>query len=460
MKREIIFALTLFVFLSINFVYAINIDVKIKPISDSYILEFNEPAIYDLTIKNIGESEEFEIYSLVGLDIISDKIKINSGETKTVKIKVMPQDPLKMRKGFFAFEYVISDSKKNVKKGKLNMNIISLSDIISVYSDDITLNSDNARLLIKNTLTKDLDDLEIEINSIFFEYKEKIPLRSLETKEIKITLDKEKLGKLIAGNYLAKVKIKTRGKEAEKEIIIRFLEEEKLISEENKKGFLIITKEIIKKNAGNVKKNLTFNFETNVLYQLFLTFNIEPTRTEIKNFKKYYTWEKEIYPGEEFRLIIKYNLLYPIFTFFLIIFLTLLIKKFIETDIIIKKRVSFVKAIGGEFALKIHLKVKAKRFVEKIKIIDKLPYLVSLYEKFGAISPNKIDIENRILEWDLESLDKDEERIFSYIIYSKIGIVGKFELPPARLIYKKEGKTKETLSNKAFFINEPKKQNI
>ena len=54
-------------------------------------------------------------------------------------------------------------------------------------------------------------------------------------------------------------------------------------------------------------------------------------------------------------------------------------------------------------------------------------------------------------------MNKGEERIFTYIIYSKIGVVGKFELPSARAIYEKEGKVKKTESNRSFFINEPKK---
>ena len=45
-------------------------------------------------------------------------------------------------------------------------------------------------------------------------------------------------------------------------------------------------------------------------------------------------------------------------------------------------------------------------------------------------------------------------RVFTYIIYSKIGVVGKFELPEAKVIYEKGGKVKETTSNKSFYVNE------
>ena len=101
--------------------------------------------------------------------------------------------------------------------------------------------------------------------------------------------------------------------------------------------------------------------------------------------------------------------------------------------------------------------IKAKRFIEKIKITDKLPQLVELYDKFGTITPDVIDMKHKKLEWSLNSLNSGESRVFSYIIYSKIGVVGKFELPNASAVYEKDGKIKQITSNKSFYVNEPKK---
>jgi hypothetical protein len=49
-----------------------------------------------------------------------------------------------------------------------------------------------------------------------------------------------------------------------------------------------------------------------------------------------------------------------------------------------------------------------------------------------------------------------ERRVFSYIIYSKIGVLGKFALPSVTAVYEKEGKVKEAQSNQAFFMLEPR----
>jgi len=95
-----------------------------------------------------------------------------------------------------------------------------------------------------------------------------------------------------------------------------------------------------------------------------------------------------------------------------------------------------------------------KKKIEKISIIDKFPNLVKLYNKFGIIAPDKIDLENRRLHWNLDSLNKDETRIFTYIIYSKIGVVGKFELPEAKAVYEDEGEVKEAISNRSFYLRD------
>ena len=124
-----------------------------------------------------------------------------------------------------------------------------------------------------------------------------------------------------------------------------------------------------------------------------------------------------------------------------------------RTELVLKKKVHFVKTKGGEFALKVVLTAKARKHVEDIQIVDKLPGMTKLYEKFG-IKPDKIDHATRRIFWNINNLNEGEERVYSYIIYSKIKVVGKFELSPAMAMYERDGKTHEVLSNRAFFDSE------
>ena len=130
-------------------------------------------------------------------------------------------------------------------------------------------------------------------------------------------------------------------------------------------------------------------------------------------------------------------------------------KKYTGTNIVLKKRVSFVRAKGGEFALKVSVFVNAKKYIERVNIIDRLPPLVKIYDRFGGERPTRIDEKTRRVEWNFEKLEEGEIRLLSYIIYSKVGIMGKFALPTATAIFEREGTIHEKESNRAFFINEP-----
>jgi hypothetical protein len=120
---------------------------------------------------------------------------------------------------------------------------------------------------------------------------------------------------------------------------------------------------------------------------------------------------------------------------------------------VVKKTVQQVRTRGGEFALRVNLKVKARDYVEKIRIVDRIPSMVKLFDQYGLTKPDRIDERLKMLEWNVSGMSAGEERVFSYIVYSKIGVVGKFELPQAGAIYEYLGKIRESTSNAAYFIN-------
>lgn len=442
-----------------SFISAINLEITQKQISNTVITDLNEPAIYDLTIKNNEQSDNFQIYSLVGINITPSTFNIPSGETKTIRIYLMPQDSLKSKEEPFPFVYQIKNSKNEIQKDTITISIMSLEKAIEINPENINPQSTNINIEIKNRATYNFEQVKLRLTSVFFpDYETTIPLSSLETKTISIPLDKNKVKVLDAGHYLMNIQMETKGITAKKDVVIKFVEQPNIDEKEKTEGWIIVTRhEIIKKNIGNVKETVTTTVKKDLISYLFTTTNIPPTSSKIEGFTRIYTWQKELIPDDELDVIVTTNWLFPIFIIILIIIVIILIKKYTERDFLFRKSVSFVRTKGGEFALKVTLRIKAKKYAERINITDKLPHLVNLYEKFGAVPPHKVDMHNRRLEWNIESMNKGEERVFSYIIYSsKIGVVGRFELPSAKAVYEKEGKIKHITSNRAFFINEPK----
>lgn len=434
---------------------AMNLDISEKPLSNTIISELDEPAVFELTLRNLEKTDTFEIYSVIGLEISPDEpFTIQEGDKKTLTVEVKVPDTLRT-KGRRAFEYKIKNSKNEIEERQFVLNIINLDDALIIIPENINPGTDSTSFSIKNTATFELD-LSINLNSAFFDQQIQLSLKPSETREIEIPIEQEKMKTLSAGNYLTNIEIKVQNQKLTKEIIIRFLEQEGIDTQETDEGFLITRKEITKKNVGNMNKEVEITAEKNILSYLFTTLNTEPTEISFQGAEVRYIWKKELIPNEELKIIIKTNWFYPIIIIIFIILIIYLIKMSVEMDLILRKKVSFVKTRGGQFALKITLKLKAKKFIERINIVDKLPHLVKIYERFGAVPPDKIDLRNRRLEWNIGSLNKGEERIFTYIIYSKIGVVGRFELPEAKAIYEKEGRIKSSTSNRSFYINEPK----
>jgi len=443
--------------ISINLftVQAINLEVSSRPISNSYIIELGEPAVYELTIKNLGENDNFEIYSLVGLDITHNPISITTNQTKRIQISIIPQDSLTLNQiSPFAFEYKIKDSKNEIQKETLSINIVKLASAFLITSEPINPDSETILLNIKNNLIYDFSGITIRATSAFFDHEEIFSLTPNGMKDIVVSINRDNLKILSAGTYLMDSQITVNGKTAYIESLVRFLEQEGIERLESESGTLIRRGEIIIRNTGNLEKTVEVITEKNLLSYLFTTTNIPPTNTEINGLTRTYSWRKKLIPGDELKVVIKTNWFFPIIILIIILTAIVLIRKSIYANLELVKKITFVKTKGGQFALKITVRAKAKKYIEKITIVDKLPRLVKLYNKFGIIPPDRIDLENRKLEWRLDSLNKDEIRVFTYIIYSEIGVVGRFELPEAKAIYEQNGNIKETTSNRSFYINE------
>ena len=454
-KKALLLFSIILISLSIITISAINLEVKSEPISNSFLVELDEPAIFDLTIKNLEEKDTFKLYSLVGINITHNPIILANEETKKVRIYVTPQDSLKNKLQSYVFEYKIKDSNNDIQSETLTLNIVDLESSFSIKAEPIGPNTERIILDIKNNIMKNFKNVEFKISSKFFEHEEKISLKANEKKFIEIMIDQEKIKTLNAGNYIINTQIRLKDNIANIESQIKFLETEGIETSETKEGIIIQRSEIIKKNTGNVKKLVKITMEKNLLAYIFTTRNIATTKIETNGFIKKYIWEKVLIPNEEIKIVTKTNWLFPIFILIIILIGVRLIRKSIYDNLELSKKVSFVKTKGGQFALKVTIKARAKKHLEKITIIDKIPPIVKLYNKFGTISPDKIDLENKKLHWNLSSLNKNETRIFTYIIYSKIGIMGRFELPETRAVYEDEGELKETISNRSFYVNNP-----
>ncbi len=452
-----IFALLFALFL-LNLVCAINVGVEKQSSNEFLVVELNKPAIFDIKLTNFGESDNFEFYNLLGFDMSpSNKVSVSNGQTKSVQLEIFPVGEF-THLGTYTFHYFIRADDTSEIKHDLTFRVLEFADLFEIGSGEIHSDLNSIEIYILNKEDFNFDEVNAKFSSAFFNLEEKFSLEPHERKNFEVQLNQEDFKKLVAGFYTLNAEIEIENKKTNVEGVIKFKEQDNLVTTKKDYGFFINTQITEKVNEGNVLAKSDTVFQKNIVSRLFTSFSPEPDAVERDGLVVTYTWNQEIKPGESSEIVVRTNWLFPLIVIFFIVAIVILTKQFSKTNLILKKRVSFVKAKGGEFALKVSIIVNAKKYVERISVIDKLPPLVKIYERFGGEKPSRIDEKNKRIEWGFEKLEAGEIRMLSYIIYSKVGVLGKFALPSTTAIYERDGEIQEAESNKAFFVAEQRRE--
>jgi len=457
MKKLFILLVLVFVMPS---VLAINLIIEKQSSNEVIIQGLNEPATFNLKITNIGASDNLQFYNLLGFSMApKGTVQINNDEIKEIKLMVYSRENFDLR-GFYTFEYFIRGQDSTEISQRLTIKIVDLEDVFEIGSGEIDPESNSMEIYIHNKENFNFEDINVKFNSVFFDFEENFQLGENERKTFDVQLNKEDFKKLIAGFYTLNAEITVENLNVEIEGVIKFSEKDILTTTKRDYGIIINTQIIEKKNEGNVMVKSETVIKKNIISRLFTSFSPEPDVVERQGFNVYYTWGREIKPGESLEIVVKTNWLIPLLLVLFVVIIVALARYYSRTHLMLRKKVSFVKAKGGEFALKVSIVVNAKKHIERVSVIDRLPALVKIYERFGGEKPTRINEKTRRIEWDLDKLEEGETRVLSYIIYSKIGVMGKFALPETTAIYEHEGKIHESSSNKVFFIAEQRKGEV
>ena len=437
-----------------------NLEIVKKSSNEVLIPTTGKFATFDLQIKNLGPGDNFRFYNFLGFDMFPiGTVFIGAGQTKDVQLKISPIGDFPHR-GYYTFTYFIKGENSSEIKEEITFRAIDLKDAFEIGSGEFNSESNSIEVYVKNKVNLDFKNIDAKFKSSFFDFEKTFSLGPNEKKNFNVQLDKEGFNKLMAGFYTMNAEINVGGEKAELDGIVKFVEKDLVTTSKKDYGFFINTKIIKKSNEGNVLVKSEILIKKNILSRLFTSFSPEPDIVERDGSAVYYTWIKEIKPGETFEVVVKTNWLFPLITILFVILLVIFIRMYSGADLVLRKRVSFVRTKGGEFALKVSIIVNARKYIERVNILDRLPALVKVHERFGGQEPKRVDEKAKRIEWGFEKLEVGEIRTIAYIIYSKIGVLGKFALPTATGIYEKDGKIKETSSNRAFFIAEqrPKKE--
>ena len=449
MKKSFIISLLLALFV-IPSVFALT--VSTQDAGSVIIKEIGNPAVFNFDVNSQG-LDSAEIYNFLGFAVSPrGNFDLVSGNNQ-IKVKFYPSSDLLQNNGYYDFEYQLKSQNQGLFKDQLRVKFVSLKDVVTISVEPLQTSDNNAVIHVKNTQNAYLESLHLTYSSPFFKETREISLKPFEETSFNVSVSADARKSLRAGQYVVTGNLKLGNVEAALDGTFEYLEQEGIATSEVSEGFIIHKNTITKTNTGNTDSAARLVLNRDIFSRLFTTFSTDPLESQRSGAGVIYAWEKSLAPGESYSVSVTTNYTLPFVLLIIIIVVVAFVRIQQRTSLVVRKNVSFVKTKGGEFALKVTLHARSNKYVENVQLIDTLPASLKLFDKFGK-KPDKIDVPTRRLFWNIGNLGAGEERVFSYITYSKIRMVGRFELPSAMAIFSHEGQPQEVLSNRAFFASE------
>ncbi len=228
------------------------------------------------------------------------------------------------------------------------------------------------------------------------------------------------------------------------------------LKSERKGSFFKWVNETIYVNDGNVKSTKVIESKTSFLRSLF-TASSPKSFTISKGGVQYDAWELSLKPQETATVVVTESYR-SIFYLLLIGLVFLLAYRFFQSPVQIIKEASAISyKEGGVSELKVILRIKNRSSSPYVKltVMDRVPMIAEVeHDSMGTLKPATVFNDGRgsVVKWELESLDKHEERILAYKIRSKLSILGQFTLPKGSLRFYTEKGVKFVASSNTVTI--------
>lgn len=465
MKNKLLILCLILLSLQVSFVSA-DFLLEIEEINAS-ILPF-ESASYEVAITNTGDTDEIiNIYADATNWILSPQTIVTKiGEKTVTTLYITP------RSGVGLSNYRVPLAFESQTNGitateevrlSLSLDLLTQSYPVNVHLgvDAITeidpRESYEIKILIKNNNLREIDQLDISIESDLFntyDYASLEPLAPFRKTfqfeldpnlppakhDLVITITDPHTGKIVA-QEVSVFEIKGYAQ------ITQNIE---LVS----KSFFKSEEKITLANDGNSQRTRTVSIPLPGLSKHFTESNPQGIVEKDISGDKKLVWEVQIQPQDETTITVTKN--YRSVVIAILILIAIIIAYFVvRSPLIVEKQAQVTVADKeGTSAMKVRVFIRNRsaKTIHSLKIIDKIPRIAKLlpYTHLGTLQPSKVTKSEKrgtIVRWEIESLEPYEERIISYKIESKLKIVGAMKLPQTKVKFESlAGKERIALS--------------
>ncbi len=457
--------------LIVSFASALSeFSVSYEAVKDKVV--YREPAEFYISIENNQNFNDnfkisFGINPKWSAQIIPPKdssITIASGITREIRVLIMPVS--EMSPSLYKIPVIVKSVKTNLLE-KIYVPIYLKSGVLTGdYPPTVTANVDmpdkvdpreTASIMIdlRNRNILNITEMKIKLSSIVINHETETSLGPLEEKTIIVTYsfdprEPPKKDTVTLNLYVNGESIRTI-----ENMPVEIIAYSDIIeSSESEKSFLKTEKKITYTNDGNVRNQETLKIEMG-FFEDIVTSTKPKTYVLKEDEKRYRAIDVDLKPGAEIEVMVvkSFRLLTGILTAAII--LTILYFIFRSSIVVRKQAVILNTKEGGIIEMKVLMNVRNRtpNPIKNVVIIDRVPNIADIQKEFqiGTLKPDKIvshEKSGNLIKWNINVLEKYEERIITYKIKSKLGILGEFKLPTAVIRYENEkGKDVITHSN-------------
>ncbi len=222
----------------------------------------------------------------------------------------------------------------------------------------------------------------------------------------------------------------------------------KPVKSEKRGSLLKWVNETVYVNDGNVRSTVVIESRSSFFKSLFT--KSEPRSYSIsRGGNSYEAWELSLGPQEQVTITQVES--YRSFFYLLLAALVFLgLYRFFQSPVRLIKEASAISyKEGGISELKVILRIKNRSSVPYVRltVMDRVPMIAEVeHDSMGTLKPatifNSAGNKGSVVKWELESLDRNEERILAYKVRSKLSILGTFVLPKGSLRFYTEKNVK------------------
>ena len=467
--KRAFFLLVVVSMLTISFASALSeFSVNYEAVKDNVV--YMEPAEFYVSItNNQGFNDQFKISFGINpkwsIQIIPPKnsyLTINKGETKKIKVLIMAVS--EMPPSLYRIPVIVKSLKTNLSEKTYAPIYLKSGILTGNYPSTVTANvnipdkidpRETIRIMVdlRNRNMLNITEMKIKLSSIVINHETETSLGPLEEKTIIVTysfdpMEPPKKDTVTLNLYVNGESIRTI-----ENIPVEIIAYSDIVeSSELKKSFLKTEEKITYTNNGNIKKQETLKIEMGFFKDIVTSTNPK-TYVLKENGKRYRALDVDLKPGAKAEVIVVKSFR-PLVLIITITIVLLALYFIFRSDVVVRKQAVVLDTKEGgitEMKVIMNLRNRTAKQIKNVAIIDNVPNIADIQKEFqiGTLKPTKIVMHERkgnLIKWNIELLEKYEERIITYKVRSKLSILGNFKLPPAVIKYENQ-KGKDTITH-------------